>query len=853
MAYETGGYLGAQSAATADINGDSVLDIVTCSDSIFVMLGIGDGTFGDSRGVPRPPNTGDVAIGDLNGDGKPDLVVTQSYTGFIFVMLGNGDGTFGPPASYPGVSTSPYAGDPRLVAFGDANGDGHLDIVVTNPDSATVSLLINNGDGTFAPQQEFATGAYPASALVADINGDGLADIVVANSRSATVSILRSVGDGTFLPKVDVDTGTNPYALAVADLNHDGRLDLVTANQASVYPYSSNVSVLLQNSDGTLGPKTQFATADGAQSLVVGDFDGDGVLDVAVACSYNYARVGTLSLLRGTGDGGLQPSVEIPCGGVPFGIAAGDLNHDGALDLVAVSTRVASVFLGNGNGTFGAGGAEFATGPSPNSVAIGDINGDGKPDLVTADRDGTTIYDPWSGIHTLYGLSELMGDGLGGFGARTAIPLSWDHAANSYTGAKLSDFNGDGTLDAVVESNFVQRPLSGPESFWGGAVMLIGHGDGTFTVGSSILGEFAGGVTSAATRDNVTVIAGDVNGDHLPDLVAVFNNHVETYQYTQDWGEVWALLNHGDGTFAAADSSDLVFSRNQYSVPLKNEPLFATLGDFNGDGKLDLVVVDAPAGTASMLPGIGNGTFGPATTFAIDTGTGPPVLQFAMAVSDLNSDGKQDLVAGHQVFLGNGDGAFTPEPALDAEPTALAIGDLDGDGIPDVAMLDGTVGLVALQLGRGDGTFRKKQIYGVAGNSLAMGDVNRDGRLDLVTTNSAANTVSVLLNTLPSLAALPPSMPTAFRLLAPRPNPSRARVQIEFQLPRSEAVDAQIFDVAGRRTRTLFAGQVLGPGDHLVSWDGRDAAGGPAAPGLYLVRFRAGGETRLARVVRTAR
>jgi hypothetical protein len=240
-------------------------------------------------------------------------------------------------------------------------------------------------------------------------------------------------------------------------------------------------------------------------------------------------------------------------------------------------------------------------------------------------------------------------------------------------------------------------------------------------------------------------------------------------------------------------------------------------------------------------------------TFAVDTGAGPPVLQFAMAVSDLNGDAKEDLVAGHQVFLGNGDGTFTPEPDLGAEPSALSIGDVDGDGIPDIAMVDGALRMVAIQLGRGDGTFRKKVIYGVAANSLAMGDVNRDGRLDLVTTNSLANKVSVLLSTLPSLAAAPPSAPVAFRLLAPRPNPSRARVQIEFQLPRWEPVDVQIFDVAGRRTRTLFAGQVLAPGDHVASWDGRDAEGAPAAPGLYLIRVGAGGESRLARVVRTAR
>ena len=862
MAYETGGYWGVTGMVTADLDGDGVLDIVASGaiDSVFVLLGNGDGLFGDSHGVAGLLARGEmgIATGDLNGDGKPDLVAAQGYEGVISVMLGNGDGTFSGPTSYPGVSTSPYFGGPRSVALGDANGDGHPDIVVTTPDAATASLLINNGDGTFAPRQDFVTGADPVAPLIADVNGDGIADIVVANSQSATVSMLPGAGGGAFLPKVDLDTGTNPYALALADLDHDGRVDLVTANHQSAYPAPSNVSVLLARSDGTFAPRTQFATADGARSLVVGDFDGDGALDVAVACG-NSAQVGTLSLLRGTGDGGFRPSVEIPCGPVPLGIAAGDLNHDGVLDLVAISTRVASVFLGNGNGTFGAGGAEFATGPAPSSVALGDLNGDGRLDVMTANAAGTPVADPFapSGFMN-YTVSELLGDGLGGFGTSTDLALAWSSDGfplpTYFTDVKLSDFNGDGMVDALVAWNVNGHYSAGPGYFNGGLELGLGHGDGTFGTYQRALSEFAGGVTSAATSDNVSVIAGDVNGDHLADLVAVFNNHVVTYQSTQDWGEVWVLLNHGDGTFDAADSSDLVFSRNQYSEPLKNEPLFATLGDFTGDGKQDLVVVDTPAGTASVLPGIGDGTFGPAMTFAIDTGApGPPVLQLAMAVADLNGDGKQDLVAGHQVFLGNGDGTFRPEPDLGAEPSALAIGDLDGDGIPDIAMVDGTLGMVALQLGRGDGTFRRKLIYGVAANSLAMGDVNRDGRLDLVATNSPANAVSVLLNTLPSLAAVPPSTPTAFRLLAPRPNPSRARVQIEFQLPKSEPVDVQIFDVAGRRTRTLFAGQVLGPGDHVASWDGRDAAGALAAPGLYLIRVGAGGESRLARVVRTAR
>jgi hypothetical protein len=358
----------------------------------------------------------------------------------------------------------------------------------------------------------------------------------------------------------------------------------------------------------------------------------------------------------------------------------------------------------------------------------------------------------------------------------------------------------------------------------------------------------------------VYVTAGDVNGDHVPDLIVVFNLSMTSLDGTQNGGRVWALLGHGDGTFAAADSSNMVFST--FGRAGTGEPLAATLGDFDGDGREDLFVNTATGnfsgGRGSVLLGNGDGTFGPAKTFSSNTpgwegyGVGAIQAQLPLAVSDLNGDGREDLVVWHSVFLGNGDGTFTAAPGLAVDPSALAVGDLNGDGIPDISALVRNSSVVVVQLGQGDGTFGTELNFGVDAppGALAIGDVNGDGRPDLVTANAYANTISVLLNTGTSLtSAGPPLTPAAFRVLAPRPNPSRERVQIEFQLPRTEAADAEIFDVAGRRTRTLLADQVLAPGNHTLTWDGRDAAGAPARAGIYLIRVGAGGESHVGRVV----
>jgi hypothetical protein len=183
-----------------------------------------------------------VAIADLNDDGKPDLAVTNYISNTVSVLRGNGDGSFGVKSDYATGSV------PFSVAIGDLNGDGKPDLAVANNGSNTVSVLLGNGDGSFGAKTDYATGSAPYSVAIGDLNGDGKPDLTVANYNSITVSVLLGNGDGNFSAKTDFIAGTNPISVAIADLNDDGKPDLAVAN------YGSNtVSVLINTGVSTTG------------------------------------------------------------------------------------------------------------------------------------------------------------------------------------------------------------------------------------------------------------------------------------------------------------------------------------------------------------------------------------------------------------------------------------------------------------------------------------------------------------------------------------------------------------------------------------------------------------------------
>jgi hypothetical protein len=324
------------SEALGDVNGDGKLDLVIAnqaSNNLSVLLGNGDGTFATQSLVATGQAPVFVSLGDVNGDGKPDLVIANYDDDNVGVLLGNGDGTFAAQTAFATEN------GPISVEVADVNGDGKPDLVVANNPSDDVSVLLGNGDGTFAARTSFATGQGPVSTAVADVNGDGKPDLVVANIGSDNVSILLGNGTGGFTAQSVVATGLEPHSVAVADLNGDGKLDLVTANRAS-----DNLSVFLGNGTGGFTAKPAVATGEDPYSVTVTDVDGDGRPDLLVA---NFTS-GNVGVLRGDGSGGFTTQSTLPVGAKPVVVAVGDLNGDGRPDLVTTnySVSTASVLLG---------------------------------------------------------------------------------------------------------------------------------------------------------------------------------------------------------------------------------------------------------------------------------------------------------------------------------------------------------------------------------------------------------------------------------------------------------------------------------------------------------------------------
>jgi uncharacterized protein (UPF0548 family) len=322
--------------------------------------------------------------------------------------------------------------------------------------------------------------------------------------------------------------------VAVGDFNGDGIPDLAVANYGD-----NNVRVRLGNGDGTFQAGRNFRTGSNPRSVAVGDFNGDGILDLVVA-NESAEQQGTVSVLLGNGDGTFQAARNFFVGLGPSSVAVGDFNSDGRLDLVVANqdSDTVSVLLGNGDGTFQAA-RNRAAGRGPYSVVVVDVNGDGKPDLAVANRYSDNV-------------SVLVGNGDGTFQAARNFP-----AGRSPRSVAVGDFNGDSIPDLAV-ANGLSDDVS----------VLLGNGDGTFQAARN----FAAGMFPES------VAVGDVNGDGLLDLVVTS-------------GTVRVLLGNGDGTFQTTHVSYVAGSF----------PISVAIEDFNGDARPDLAVANADSDDVSIL------------------------------------------------------------------------------------------------------------------------------------------------------------------------------------------------------------------------------------------------------------
>ena len=370
-----------QSVATADLNGDGFVDIVTGNTGSFtgglertvsVLLGHGDGTFSaqtkfDTGGRPRA-----VAIADFTGDSQPDILTVNtddSSLGNSYSLLaGHGDGTFAPRVD------TPLGFYPEDVAVGDLSGDGKQDLVVAH--AQVVTVLLGQGGGTFAAGTDYATTASGyAKVAIADMNRDLKLDVVASGENTGSVSVLLGHGDGTLSAKAEYTAMPRPRGLTVADVSGDAIPDVLTASWQDGY-----VGVRLGRGDGTLAEHVEYWAGGSASAVAVGDFDSDGRPDLAVD---NAGDGHVIVLPGVGAGRFAAPRQLWPTSAYPTAVASADLNGDGVRDLVTLDTssRVASVMLGTGGAAF-APARDYSVSFSAIGLRLADVNGDGRADLL---------------------------------------------------------------------------------------------------------------------------------------------------------------------------------------------------------------------------------------------------------------------------------------------------------------------------------------------------------------------------------------------------------------------------------------------------------------------------------------
>jgi hypothetical protein len=651
---------------------DGILDVVTAEQNQFVtvLFGNGDGTFdaGPNTSLGRIPSA--MVVADFNGDGLPDLLIGEaSNTVTFFAGTGSADGPFVPQGDPIPAGIGPVA-----IAAADVNGDGKLDALVIDEGNSgqagAVTVLFGVGDGTFiagkcaggqnigvdcardsdcpastcALFDPFSAGAGSAAVAVTDFDGDGKLDLAVVNKVSNTVTIMRGAGNGFFTTVQSVNVGLEPIAIAAADLNGDGRTDLVVTNRNS---------------------------------------DSIAVIDGLAGGSFANARF--------FGSGGV--------GSAPTGLALGDVNHDGVLDILVPNNRTsdASVLLGDGHGNFAAP-RIFVTDQEPLAIAAADVNGDGVADAVCVNR-GFSAPDA----------AVLISRADGSFDAVEDVV-----AQSSPNGLTVGDVDNDGVSDLIL----AQSP-TGPA---GGTVLVY---RATPPLG------FAVPTSLQSAGDAVAVGQGDFNADGRLD-VAVVNNSTNN---------VSVFLGLATGGFGAA-----------HNYPIGSGATAVAVGDWNHDGRSDLAIAEqgtGSTGAVEILLAAADGSFGTPKAFAVG------VTPVAIDVGDFNEDGKRDLAVANSVsgsvslLKGNGDGTFTalsPIPNL-GTAKALVVADFDRDQHDDIAVVDGTgQSRVDIYFGGGQGSFalgRSLSLSGGNPSALVARDINGDAKPDLLVSDDVSNAVAV--------------------------------------------------------------------------------------------------------------